>query len=107
MAKKKIIFGCEASGHYYFEETGYAEAPLLVLMRVIEIMRETKKSLADLVDGFNKYYLERMKNLNCILRTLKKSIKNPPRYHFLTVLLLRQKIGGLICAPLIPNLLRV
>jgi phosphomannomutase len=60
MAKKKIVFGCEASGHYYFKETGYMEAPLLVLMRIIEIMRETKKSLADLVDEFNKYCLERI-----------------------------------------------
>ncbi len=90
MAKKKIIFGCEASGHYYFEETGYAEAPLLVLMRVIEIMRETKKSLADLVDGFNKYYLERMEfnvtdteKFELYFKDIKKEYKKSAKISFL------------------------
>jgi len=77
MAKKNIVFGCEASGHYYFKETGYyTEAPLLVLMRIIEIMQETKKSLLALVEQFNKYRLERIEFEIADVEKFKLQFKN-------------------------------
>jgi len=60
MTKEKIVFGSEASGHYYFKETNYFEAPLLVLVRIIEILSETKMLLSELVEKFDKYYRERI-----------------------------------------------
>jgi phosphomannomutase len=90
MAKKQIVFGCEASGHYYFKETEYMEAPLLVLMRIIEIMQETKKSLADLVNEFNKYYLERIEfeivdteKFKSQFKNIKKEYKKSAKISFL------------------------
>ena len=90
MAKNKIVFGCEASGHYYFKETGYMEAPLLVLMRIIEIMEQTKKSLSELVEEFNKYYIERTEleianaeKFESLFENLKNEYKKSAKISFL------------------------
>ena len=75
---------------YYFKETEYMEAPLLVLMRIIEIMQETKKSLADLVNEFNKYYLERIEfeivdteKFKSQFKNIKKEYKKSAKISFL------------------------
>ena len=66
------------------------EAPLLVLMRIIEIMQETKKSLADLVNEFNKYYLERIEfeivdteKFKSQFKNIKKEYKKSAKISFL------------------------
>jgi len=86
MMKKKIVFGSEASGHYYFKETNYFEAPLLVLMRIIEILSETKMSLSELIKKFDKYYRERIeidisniKEINLQIKNIEKKYKKISR----------------------------
>jgi len=86
MMKKKIVFGCEASGHYYFKDTNYFEAPLLVLVRIIEILSETKMSLSELVQKFDKYYRERIEtdisdieDVNLQIKSIEKKYKKISR----------------------------
>jgi len=60
MEKEKIIFGAESSGHYYFRNNYVLESPLIVLLKILEIISRTKMSLSDLVSQFQRYYQERI-----------------------------------------------
>ena len=60
MEKEGIVFGCEASGHYYFQDTHYVESPLLVFFKIIEAMSKTKMTLSALVGQLQKFYQNRV-----------------------------------------------
>jgi phosphomannomutase len=60
MIKEKAAFGCEPSGHYYFKNIYCADSPLIVLLKVLEVMSQTKLSFSELVNQFQKYYLKRV-----------------------------------------------
>jgi phosphomannomutase len=76
MTRKKIDFGCEASGHYYFKEIGYYEEPILVLIKLIEVLSKVKMPLSKLVKSFDKFYCERIEikidNTNKVNLQIKK-----------------------------------
>jgi len=59
MEREKVIFGCEASGHYYFQDTYYVESPLLVLFKIMEAMSKSKMTLSALVGQLQKFYQNR------------------------------------------------
>lgn len=61
MAKEEAVFGSEPSGHYYFKNTYCADSPLVVFLKILEIMSQTKMSLEDLTNQFQKYYKEEIK----------------------------------------------
>lgn len=48
MHKNEGLFAGEASGHYYFGETGGAEAPMPVIILILAIMSRTGKKLSEL-----------------------------------------------------------
>lgn len=82
MIKEKAVFGCEPSGHYYFKNIYCVDSPLIVLLKVLEIMSQTKLSFSELVSQFQKYYLKRtdfkIKNIvqaNLLLKTTEKKYK--------------------------------
>ncbi len=76
MARKKIDFGCEASGHYYFKDTGYYEEPILVFIKLMEILSAVKMPLSKLVKSFDKLYRERIEikinNINKVNLQIRK-----------------------------------
>ncbi|MEK7606877.1 MAG: phosphomannomutase/phosphoglucomutase [Patescibacteria group bacterium] len=43
------LFAGESSGHYFFRESGFAEAPLLVLAHVLRVMTREKKPLSQIL----------------------------------------------------------
>jgi len=60
MKNENIIFGAEASGHYYLKENNFIESPFFVLLKVLEVISKEKKTLSELVRPFQKYCLERI-----------------------------------------------
>ncbi len=56
MREKDIVFGGEVSGHYYLREHYFCEAPFFVLIKVLEKMLQSKKSLAELINEYKKYF---------------------------------------------------
>jgi len=55
MRRAESIFGGEYSGHYFLKEHKFCEAPLFVLLSVLEEIFESKKNLSDLIKPFKKY----------------------------------------------------
>jgi len=49
MRKHEIEFCGEQSGHMFFKDLGYVEAPILAALKILNIMQETGKSIAELV----------------------------------------------------------
>lgn len=43
------IFAGESSGHFFFRDTGYAEAPLLVLLYLLKALAREKKPLSEII----------------------------------------------------------
>lgn len=64
MREHKAIFGAELSGHFYFKDVFYAEAPILMKLKILKIMRESGKSLAELIRPFEKYFHSGEININ-------------------------------------------
>ncbi|MBI4117355.1 MAG: hypothetical protein HY451_01595 [Parcubacteria group bacterium] len=56
MRENKALFGAELSGHFYFKVTFYAEAPVLMKLKLLKIMQETGKSISELIKPFQKYF---------------------------------------------------
>jgi len=56
MRKENIFFAGEFSGHYYTKENYFSEAPLFVLLKILEAISQTKKELSELIKPFRKYF---------------------------------------------------
>ncbi len=55
MRKENILFGGEASAHYYHRSPYFCEAPFFVLFKILKELSRTEKSLSELVAPFKKY----------------------------------------------------
>jgi phosphomannomutase len=55
LRKKNGIFGGELAGHYYFRDHSYADCPLLAVIEVLNLLRETGKPLSELVKPLQRY----------------------------------------------------
>jgi len=87
MAKRGVVFGCEASGHYYFKDTNYIEAPFLIFIKIMEILSKVKIPLSKLVENFQKFQQERIeikiqdiKNAGIYIKRLKEKYKKISRF---------------------------
>ncbi len=49
------IFGGELAGHYYFRDNYYADSALLAVIEVLNLLRETGKTLSELVQPLRRY----------------------------------------------------
>lgn len=56
MREKKIIFGGELSGHYYFQSCDYTESPLTAVGKVLEVLSQEKKSLSQVIKPLQRYF---------------------------------------------------
>ena len=77
MRKENIFFAGELSGHYYLKEHYFSEAPLFLLLKILEAISQTKKNLSELIKPFKKYSHSgeinfKVKNKKSILELLEK-----------------------------------
>ena len=70
MREKNIIFSGEFSGHYSLKKSYFSEAPFFVLFKILETMKNEKKTLKALIQPFRKYY--HSGEISFKLKTLKK-----------------------------------
>ncbi len=56
MRKEDILFGGEFSGHYYSKRHYFCEAPIFVLLKVLEIVSKKGTSLSQLIKPFKRYF---------------------------------------------------
>jgi len=56
MQNEKAIFAGESSGHYFFRDTGNAEAQLPVILIVLKILTEQKIKLSEIIEKLRKSY---------------------------------------------------
>jgi phosphomannomutase len=55
LRKQNGIFGGELAGHYYWRDHSYADAPLLTLVEVLNLLRSSGKTLSQLVAPLQRY----------------------------------------------------
>ena len=56
MRDENIFFAGEVSGHFYFRDTFCVESSLTALIKILEIMSETGKTMSELVEPLKKYW---------------------------------------------------
>ena len=56
MRKERAVFGGELSGHFYFRAAGYADNALLPILRVIERIGSTGRTLSELAEPLRRRY---------------------------------------------------
>jgi phosphomannomutase len=56
MRKEDIFFAGEVSGHFYFKEIFNVESSLTALIKILETMSETGKTMSELVKPLKKYW---------------------------------------------------
>jgi phosphomannomutase len=55
MRQHEAIFGGELAGHYYFRDHSYADCPLLSVVEVLNLMRQTRQPLSALIEPLQRY----------------------------------------------------
>lgn len=63
MAQENVIFGGEYSGHYCFKSHHFCEAPLVVLLKVLEELSQKEQPISQLVAPSKKYFYSGLINL--------------------------------------------
>lgn len=56
MRKEKALFAGELSSHFFYRRHYYSEAPLFVLLKILEIISIEKKPISQIVRPFKKYW---------------------------------------------------
>ena len=56
MRREGIVFGGEFSGHYYSKRHYFCEAPIFVLLKVLEIVSKKGASLSQLIGSVKRYF---------------------------------------------------
>ena len=77
MRNENIFFAGEFSGHYYLKDHYFSETPLFLLLKILEVLSQTKKNLSELLKPFKKYFHSgeinfKIKNKKRILKLLEK-----------------------------------
>jgi phosphomannomutase len=55
MRQREAIFGGELAGHYYFRDHSYADCPLLSVVEVLNLLRQSGKKLSELIKPLRRY----------------------------------------------------
>lgn len=81
MRKEDALFAGEFSGHYYHKEHYFAEAPLFVLFKILEVLSQDQKKFSGMLKPFKKYFHSgeinfKAKNKKDILRLLEIKYKS-------------------------------
>ncbi|MEK7503546.1 MAG: phosphomannomutase/phosphoglucomutase [Patescibacteria group bacterium] len=56
MREENILFGGEFAGHFYHKKHYFCEAPLFVLLKIIEMISIEGKALSQLVEPYRRYF---------------------------------------------------
>ncbi len=56
MKKENILFAGEASGHFYHREHYFCEAPIFVLLKIIETISSQKRAFSELISSYRRYF---------------------------------------------------
>ena len=56
MRKEKALFGGELSGHFYFKDNWNADSGIIAVLKILDLMAETKQKLSELVKPLRKYH---------------------------------------------------
>jgi len=56
MREDNIVFAGESSGHYYWGQGVFYEAPFLVLLKILKEMKKRKTKFSSLINPYQKYY---------------------------------------------------
>ncbi|PIQ69290.1 MAG: phosphomannomutase/phosphoglucomutase [Candidatus Tagabacteria bacterium CG11_big_fil_rev_8_21_14_0_20_41_11] len=54
--EEKAYFGCEISGHCFFEDFFYADSAIFTMLHVLRLISRTGKKIEDLIRPFKKYF---------------------------------------------------
>lgn len=81
MRKDNVFFAGEVSGHYYYQNHYFCEAPLVVLFKTLKEMTLKKEKLSELIKPFKVYFHSgeinfKIKNKEEILKKLEKKFKS-------------------------------
>ena len=81
LTKTGGVFAGEGSGHYFFRDTGNAESPIPVILTVLKVLSESKKTLSEIVDKIRRSYESReinfeITNAQRLLDLIKDKYKN-------------------------------
>lgn len=80
MRKENIIFAGELSGHYYHKNHYFCESPFFVLLKILEEISLTRKSISELIKPYQKYFHSgeinfKVKNKEKKIKELEKRFK--------------------------------
>jgi len=84
--EEKAYFGCEKSGHCFFEDFFYADSAIFTMLHVLKLLSRTGQKIENLIAPFQKYFqtpeinLE-VKDKNEILRTLESAYSDGTAFH--------------------------
>jgi phosphomannomutase len=56
MRKEGAVFAGELSGHYFFEENFKAEMPTLAVIMILNLIKESGKTMSELAQDLRRYY---------------------------------------------------
>jgi len=73
MRRENILFGGEASAHYYCRTQYFSETPFFVLFKILKELSKTKKPLSELIKPFQKYFYSG--EINFEVKNKKKALK--------------------------------
>ncbi|MFH1582266.1 MAG: phosphomannomutase/phosphoglucomutase [bacterium] len=81
MRKNNVIFAGELSGHYYFKDHYFCEAPFAVLFNVLDELSKRNIALSELIKPYKRYYHSgeinfEVKNKKRVLKALEEKFKN-------------------------------
>ncbi len=73
MRKENILFGGEASAHYYHRLPYFCEAPFFVLFKILKELSRVEKPFSEALEPFKKYF--HSGEMNFRVKNIKKTMK--------------------------------
>lgn len=88
MRQEQAIFAGELTGHYYFRDFFYCDSGVYALIKILELLTGSGKTLSELVKPLQKYYSSgelnfEAENKEKIIQTLKEKYQKVPHISFL------------------------
>lgn len=73
MRKENILFGGEASAHYYHRSPYFCEAPFFVLFKILKELSKVEKPFSEVLEPFKKYFYSG--EINFQVKDTKKALR--------------------------------
>ncbi len=80
MKKHNAVFGAESSGHFYFKDFFYADSAVFAMLKVLNIIKHSKKDLQSLIKKYDKYKRSgeinlKIKDKNLAIKKIQQAFK--------------------------------